>query len=129
MNIRDRQRSLITTLMATLMAVGICAVPTAKAHIVFEQPQASAGTYYKATMRVSHGCSGAATTGITLHVPAGFQGAKPQPKAGWVTTTHKTKLAQPYVSHGKTVTEDVTQISWKATNAQAALPDRRTPWR
>lgn len=94
-----------------------------QAHVVLSEPKAMAGTYYKATMRVGHGCSGSATTGITVQVPDGFQGAKPQPKAGWVISTRKAKLAQPYNSHGKTVTEDVVEISWQAATPQNALPD------
>ena len=109
-----------------LFHVGACCAmvaPSAYAHVVLAEPQAVAGSYYKATLRVGHGCSGSATTGITLQVPAGFQGAKPQPKAGWVVSTRKAKLAQPYASHGKTVTEDVVDISWQAATPDAALPD------
>jgi uncharacterized protein YcnI len=96
---------------------------SAQAHIVLAEPQAVAGSYYKATLRVGHGCSGSATTGVTLQVPPGFQGAKPQPKPGWIISTRKAKLAQSYASHGKTVTEDVVEISWQATTSDAALPD------
>ena len=83
---------------------------SAFAHIVLTEPKAVAGSYYKATLRVGHGCNGSATTGLTVQVPAGFQGAKPQPKAGWVIATRKSKLATPYNSHGKTVTEDVVEL-------------------
>jgi periplasmic copper chaperone A len=96
---------------------------SAQAHVVLADPQAVAGSYYKATMRVGHGCNGSATVGIRVQVPAGFQGAKPQPKAGWVLSTRKAKLTQPYVSHGKTVTDDVVEISWQAATPDAALPD------
>ncbi|MEY4363417.1 MAG: hypothetical protein RLZZ24_769 [Pseudomonadota bacterium] len=112
-----------TTRHLLLFITFLGATQTALAHMVFAEPKAVAGSYYKATMRVGHGCQGAATTGITVFVPDGFQGAKPQPKAGWRVTTRKTQLAQPYTSHGKTITEDVTEISWKADNAAAALPD------
>ena len=109
-----------------LFSVSACCMVTlscAYAHVVLSEPQATAGSYYKATMRVGHGCNGSATTGITVQVPDGFQGAKPQPKAGWVISTRKAKLAQPYNSHGKTVTEDVVEISWQAATPQNALPD------
>jgi uncharacterized protein YcnI len=92
-------------------------------HIVLTEPKATAGAYYKASLRVGHGCNGAATTAITVQVPAGFQGAKPQPKTGWTVSTRKAKLPQAYVSHGKTVTEDVVEISWKAVTTEVALPD------
>ena len=99
-----------------------CVALQAHAHITLAEPQAVAGSYYKATLRVGHGCNGAATTGITVHVPAGFQAAKPQPKVGWTLAVQKAKLAQPYSSHGKTVTEDVVTLQWTASQ-DAALPD------
>lgn len=98
-------------------------VPTASAHVVLSEPQAVAGTYYKASLRVGHGCGGSATTGITLQVPPGFQAAKPQPKAGWTIAIRKAPLAQPYTSHGKTVTDDVVELQWRVTTPDAALPD------
>jgi uncharacterized protein YcnI len=115
------KNQLIKTAMASL-AFGLFA-GSIQAHVVLAEQQAVAGSYYKAAMRVGHGCNGSATTGLTVSVPAGFQGAKPQPKAGWVLSTRKAKLAQPYTSHGKTVTEDVVEISWQAATPEAALPD------
>ena len=93
------------------------------AHVVLVEPKAIAGSYYKATLRVGHGCSGASTTGLIVQVPAGFQGAKPQPKVGWAIATRKAKLAAPYSSHGKTVTDDVMELRWTATGKDTALPD------
>jgi uncharacterized protein YcnI len=95
---------------------------TAHAHILLTEPQAVAGNYYKATLRVGHGCNGAATHGLVVQVPAGFQSAKPQPKVGWVITTRKAKLSNPYSNHGKTVTDDVVELRWTA-NPKSALPD------
>jgi hypothetical protein len=93
------------------------------AHVVLDQPSAAAGSSTKAALRVSHGCEGAPTTGVAVQVPAGFQGAKPQPKAGWTLAVRREKLATPYTSHGKTVTEDVVDIRWTAASREAALPD------
>lgn len=98
-------------------------VQGAQAHIVLTEPQALAGAYYKATLRVGHGCNGSATTSLVVQVPTGFQGAKPQPKAGWSLNTRTTKLAQPYTSHGKTVTDDVVELRWTASSKESALPD------
>jgi uncharacterized protein YcnI len=106
------------------ISLGLFAVAsTAHAHIVLTEPKAVAGSYYKATLRVGHGCSGSATTGLAVQVPAGFQGAKPQPKAGWAITTRKAKLATPYNSHGKTVTDDVVELRWTAASKEMALLD------
>ncbi len=92
-------------------------------HVVLDEPVALAGSGYKAALRVGHGCEGAATTAITVLLPAGFQGAKPMPKPGWVLAIRREKLARPYSSHGKQVTEDVTEISWTAAARENWLPD------
>ena len=98
-------------------------VNPAWAHIVLAEPQAIAGSYYKATLRVGHGCNGASTNGLVVQVPAGFQGAKPQPKVGWSLAARKARLAKPYNSHGKTVTEDVVELRWTATSKESVLLD------
>lgn len=92
-------------------------------HISLEAKTAQAGSVYKAVFQVGHGCQGAATTGVSVQIPAGFQGAKPYPKAGWTLTTQSAKLAQPYASHGKPVTEDVSVVSWTAASQEAALQE------
>lgn len=101
------------------------ATSTAQAHIVLSEPKAVAGSYYKASLRVGHGCNGAATTALAVQVPEGFQAAKPQPKPGWMVAIRKAQLARPYNSHGKTVTEDVVELRWTAVNKEAALSDEQ----
>jgi hypothetical protein len=100
----------------------LCAL-SASAHVTLEQQQIESGAMYKATLRVGHGCEGLPTTAVRVQLPAGFQGAKPMPKAGWALQTKLEKLATPYDNHGKSITEDVTEISWTALSPAAALPD------
>jgi len=97
------------TLLASLLVI---AAPMASAHIVFEQKQAPAGSYFKGTLLVGHGCNGSATRAVTVTIPEGVQGAHPQPKPGWQLDIKRAKLAKPYASHGKTVDEDVRTIRW-----------------
>lgn len=91
-------------------------------HIVLETKSAPAGSTYKAVFQIGHGCEGSATTGVTVQIPAGFQGAKAFAKAGWTASSKVGKLAKPYDNQGKPVTEDVAVVSWAAGKA-AALPD------
>ncbi len=98
------------------------AVP-AFSHVVLDQGSAAAGSAYKAAFRIGHGCQGSATIGVSVQIPAGFQGAKPYPKTGWTVSTKLGKLARPYDNHGKAVTEDVTVVSWTTASKEAALPD------
>jgi uncharacterized protein YcnI len=101
------KRQAILTLLALAATVS-------QAHVTLEQREAEAGTVYKAVFKVGHGCDGAATRKLTVLLPAGFKGAKPTPKAGWTLHLRKEKLAQPYDSHGKAVTEGLAEVSWTA---------------
>jgi periplasmic copper chaperone A len=96
---------------------------TGFAHVVLDEPVALAGASYKATLRVGHGCNASPTSAITVRIPPGFQGAKPQPKPGWGLTVKHEKLTQSYNSHGKTITEDVSEITWTASSKDSYLPD------
>jgi len=112
----------VAVLIGIGMGIGVAVAMPAAAHVTLEQPQAAAGSIYKAVLRVGHACAGATTTtAITVRLPAGFAGAKPIPKAGWITTVQRAALAQPYESHGRRVTEDVTTVSWQAASPASAL--------
>jgi len=102
--------------------LGLLALP-ALAHVSLETKSAPAGTPYKAVFQVGHGCEGSPTTGMAVQIPAGFQGTKPYQKAGWTVTVKREKLAKPYDSHGKSVIEDVSLVTWTANSPQAALQD------
>ncbi len=82
-----------------------------------------AGTSYRAAVRIGHGCDGSPVTAVRVTIPAGFLGAKPMPKAGWVVATKVGKLAKPYDDHGKQVTEGVTEITWTASSKEYWLQD------
>ena len=97
----------------------------ANAHIVLTDQLAMAGSYYKGTLRVGHGCGDEPTTAIIVKIPVGFEGAKPQPKSGWSLTIKKEPLVKPYTSHGKTITDDVVEIKWEATSKDFYLPNEQ----
>lgn len=89
------------------------------AHIVLEQKSATAGSYYKATFMVGHGCDGSSTTGIDIEMPEPMAVVKPMPKPGWQLTTQTAPLAAPMSLHGRPITETVSRVSWKG----GPLPD------
>jgi uncharacterized protein YcnI len=106
--------------LAAMAATCLLVVPVAAfAHVTLETAEAPANGYYKAVLRVPHGCAGSATTTIRVQIPDGVQQAKPMPKSGWQLTVKKQKLAQPYDVDGTKVTEDVHEIFWSGGN----LPD------
>lgn len=107
--------------------IGACAIllatSAAQSHVVLEDSSAASGASYRASFRVGHGCDGAATTGIKVLIPDGFQGSKPMPKPGWTLRVVSARLAKPYDSHGKTITDDVVEVSWTANGPENALPE------
>lgn len=106
-----------------LIPLLLAAAGAAQAHITLEQPDAPAGTGYKAVFRVMHGCDGAPTREIIVTMPEGLRGAKPMPKPGWTLTLKQRPLKTPYESHGKSVTEEVAEMRWVANGEANQLPD------
>ncbi|MDB5849509.1 MAG: nuclear export factor [Rhodoferax sp.] len=99
------------------------AASAAFAHVSLDEPAALANNGYRAVFNVGHGCDGSPTKAIRVSIPAGFRGAKPLPKAGWVLSTQVGKLDKPYTSHGQAVTEGVVEITWTAAARENFLPD------
>lgn len=99
-------------------ALLIAAPVTALAHVTLEASQATAGSTYKAVLRVPHGCAGAATLKVRVQIPEGFIAVKPMPKAGWTLDLTKGKYESSYDLHGAKVTEGVKELSWSGN-----LPD------
>ncbi|AOG22253.1 hypothetical protein BSY15_1009 [Acidovorax sp. RAC01] len=95
---------------------------TVSAHVVLEYQVAPAAASYKATLKVGHGCGASPTRQVVVDIPDGFRGARPQPKRGWTLDVQRAKLATPYTSHGRSVTEDTIRITWTARTPEDALP-------
>lgn len=83
------------------------------AHIVLEQKSAPAGSYYKATFMVGHGCEGSPTTGIEIDMPEAMAVVKPMPKPGWQLMTQSAPPATPLSLHGRPVSVTVTRVAWR----------------
>lgn len=115
--------SKFNTLQLIALCAGLTTALSAFSHVTLEQAQVETGAYYKAVLRVGHGCEGLPTTALRVQLPAGFQGAKAMPKAGWTLQTKQEKLDKPYDNHGTSVVQDITEITWTAASPAAALPD------
>lgn len=66
-----------------LMAAAMLAAASAHAHVSLEQHEFAAGSYQKLVFRVGHGCSGSATTAVSIQLPEGLAAMRPMPKTGW----------------------------------------------
>ena len=111
-----------TIAFGALLASAAGLFHAANAHVTLEYGVAQAGSTYKATFRVGHGCGTSPTREIAVHLPPGVEGAKPMPKPGWTVAIEREKLAQPRTDHGKTVTDEVRRIRGTANTPQDALP-------
>lgn len=107
-------RALTWALAAGASALAIPAL----AHVTLANPQAMAGSYYKAVFNVPHGCNGSPTIKLRIQIPDGVIAIKPQPKAGWEINIVKGAYAKAYTLHGAPVSSGVREVSWSGK-----LPD------
>ncbi|MBE3637592.1 DUF1775 domain-containing protein [Mangrovicoccus algicola] len=98
----------------------------AQAHATLEQKQAVIGATTKITLRVPHGCDGAATDTVRLEIPEGVYNVKPMPKPGWDLRTETGAYATPFVSHGQEMTEGVRAVIWSGGDLPDAFYDEFT---
>jgi uncharacterized protein YcnI len=98
--------------MLAAAALG-AATASAQAHATLETRQAPADSYYKAVLKVPHGCEGSPTLVVKVSLPTGTSSVKPMPKPGWDLKIVRTRLAQPIrQSHGREITERVSEVHW-----------------
>ena len=81
------------TFLLALAGATLFSVTNAFAHITLEAGSATAGSTYKAVLRVPHGCDGKATTAIRVRIPEGVIAVKPMPHPGWQLAT-KTRITR-----------------------------------
>ena len=106
-------------LLISSLAVALAAATPASAHITLQTGTAAVGSYYKAVLRVPHGCQGSPTTAIKVRIPEGVISVKPQPKTGWKIDMTRGDYATSYTLHGATITSGVKELSWTG----GPLPD------
>ena len=118
---------------ARASALALAFVPAiAAAHMVVDPPEGPAGDYFKAAFRVTHGCQGTPTVSLTIRIPDGVLGAKPQAKPGW-TIEIKTRPLDPPVDlgHGFLLRQTASEITWRGSLDNAHFDDfaltMRTP--
>ena len=96
-----------------LMALGAGA---ASAHVTVSPNQTSEGSYAQATFSVPNESESAKTDKLTVSLPADtpFLSVRVKPVDGWTATVKRTKLDEPVESHGSTVTEAASSVTWTA---------------
>lgn len=102
------------------VAVFALALPSAaQAHATLEIAESAPGSYYKAVVRIAHGCDGAATHTVRVTVPEGVISVKPMPKPGWEIDLEEADYQHSYELHGSEYASGVRTITWTG----GSLPD------
>ena len=74
-------------------------------HAGLETKSAVAGSYYKAVMRIPHGCDGDATDTVRVRIPEGMISVKPKPN--WTDEAVVCAYQKTYDLHGRAVNAGV----------------------
>ncbi|MPZ59498.1 MAG: DUF1775 domain-containing protein [Rhizobiales bacterium] len=92
----------------------------AAAHVTANPNEAAADSFFRAFLRVPHGCEGSSTVALRVKIPEGLISVKPQMKPGWTIEIKMRKLDQPIdAGHGRMITETVDEVAWRG----GPLPD------
>jgi periplasmic copper chaperone A len=124
--ITRRRTAGVASMTALLLAI---AVP-ASAHVFITDGSAIVGGGYgtEITIRVPHGCDGAATDSLEVQIPAGVTSVKPKQLAGWTIDVVSTPPVLPSMAPGASLTDEqmdamnapvVTSVKWSG----GSLPD------
>ncbi|NYT35358.1 DUF1775 domain-containing protein [Allopusillimonas soli] len=105
--------------LAALGAAVLFPASQASAHVTLAVHEAPVASYYKAVLKVPHGCDGSPTIALRVRIPEGVISVKPQHKPGWKIQTTKGDYAQSYVLHGGKIESGVKEIAWTGS----VLPD------
>jgi uncharacterized protein YcnI len=93
---------------AALALTVAAAAPPVAAHVTIDPLEAPAHSYFKAQLRVGHGCKGSPTVRVRVRLPEGTLSVKPQPKPGWQVETTRVGSRTPVDDgHGGKITETV----------------------
>lgn len=104
-----------TQLFLTCALLAACA-GTAFAHVSLEKGEAPAGSTYKATFRVPHGCEGKPTNVVRIRIPDGIISVKPMPKPGWTLEKVRGPYGKSYDYYGAQLSEGVREVVWSGGN-------------
>ena len=110
-------RSLVAASLAFMAAPAL-------AHVTLEQNAAPVGSFYKAVLKVPHGCEQSATVKLRVTIPEGVISAKPMVKPGWTLEVKRGAYAKAYsYLHGAKFSEGVKEVTWSGGNLPDAFYD------
>jgi uncharacterized protein YcnI len=92
-------------------AAVLVSAQVAAAHVYTEPAEVPAGGGLTAFV-VPHGCEGSPTTSLSVQIPAGIAGVKPEVAPGWKISVQEGELPEPVDVFGEETTEGVTEVTW-----------------
>jgi periplasmic copper chaperone A len=106
----------LAAVAATAAGLVLAAAVPAAAHVTVSSPDAAPGDFGKLVFRVPNESDTAATTQVTVHLPADapFASVSTRPVPGWTVEAEPTRLPEPVQVEGATMTEAVTEVTWTA---------------
>ena len=110
---------------AALATMSLTLLPTtAEAHVRVISDNANSGGYSALTFRVPNESATAGTVKLTVKLPTDhpFLYVSTKPVPGWTATTKKSKLPEPVDSHGTTLTEAISSVTWTADKGTQIKP-------
>ncbi|HYJ22933.1 MAG TPA: YcnI family protein [Solirubrobacterales bacterium] len=107
--------------LALIAALALTVPASAGAHVTLQPEEAAAGDFTVLDVRVPNERDDSATTKVAVQFPSGFIFASYQPVAGWSVEVTMAKLTKPISSHGETITEQVSRMTWTADSDQAGI--------
>jgi periplasmic copper chaperone A len=112
---RGRRGSLLVATATGVLLVAWTSV--AGAHVTVTPASATKGGFQILSFSVPNEKDDANTTALEVEFPLNnpipFASVKPMP--GWTITVENGELAKPVTSHGDTITEAVSKVTWTAT--------------
>ena len=98
-----------------LVLVGaLLAIPAAGAHVTVSPRTLPANSFSSFAISVPDEAPDAATTRVTVQLPADLSSVSFQPKPGWDRSVTMVKLAKPVTNdEGETVTDRIATVTWE----------------
>jgi periplasmic copper chaperone A len=108
-----------TTIAIATLAL---AAPTAaQAHVTVQPEEVPAGGFARLDVRVPNERDDAATDKVEVRMPGGFAFVSTEPVPGWKADVKTEKLDQPIEEEGEEITEQVSTVTFTATEPDAAI--------
>jgi periplasmic copper chaperone A len=107
-----------TIAMATL---ALAAPTAAQAHVTVQPEEVPAGGFARLDVRVPNERDDAATDKVEVRMPGGFAFVSTEPVPGWKADVKTEKLDQPIEEEGEEITEQVSTVTFTATEPDAAI--------